>query len=458
MKMLRNSAPENHIVEGRLGVAGTPKNMRVEALKLGTTGPEHLYLEAGGTVKEIEGTYEYEGYIASGASDISVLRSLFGIKLPPFGTPLFEGQIRGSMKKASFEGRVRLGSSRFRTTLSHFLTKQRPRVTATVLAPTVYLADVGVYPEFPEDLSLEIAPEPQSGDRLFSDKPLPFDALKAIDLSVSVAADNVVGKDFVLKNLNVDMLLKDGKLQIAPATVTYRNGSASIDFTIDTVGSKPEMALKVTAEDVDIGALSAYLHKAPSLLGQLNLVIALQSSGKSAREMATALKGEFGVAVEKGKIKQDIELMAQDAVDFLAAMRSSSKYSELRCMALRFVFEKGIGESEIIYLETPDMYAVGRAYIDLRTETMRMVLQPKPKKALPGLTSAVTIEGPIDNPKVRKLPFQEAAKLYGEIAMPMVFLPARGLGYLWYLIRKDAPGESPCIGMRPENNNLDEAR
>ena len=58
----------------------------------------------------------------------------------------------------------------------------------------------------------------------------------------------------------------------------------------------------------------------------------------------------------------------------------------------------------------------------------------------------------------RKLPFREAAKLYGEIFMPMVFLPARGLGYLWYLIKKDQQEESPCLHVIPGGNDSGEAR
>ena len=118
-------------------------------------------------------------------------------------------------------------------------------------------------------------------------------------------------------------------------------------------------------------------------------------------------------------------------------------------MAVRYIFEEGIGKSEIIYIDIPDMYARGGAHIDLHTETMKMVLQPKPKKGLPGMTSAVTIKGPIADPQVRKLPFREAAKLFGEIFMPVVFLPARALGYLWYLIRKDEEEESPCLMIGP---------
>ncbi|MBW2567001.1 MAG: AsmA family protein, partial [Deltaproteobacteria bacterium] len=451
MKLLEGSAPGNHVVEGKLKIAGTPEHIRIEELEVGTTGPKRLYLEAGGTVKEIEGTHEIEGHIASGASHISVLGSFLGIEVPPFGAPQVDGKIAGNTTKSSFEGTVRLGSSLFRTSISHSLTKKRPRVTAKIVAPTVYLADVGVYPKQPKDLPPEIESEPQPDKRLFSDKPLPFHALKAIDLAVSVDVKRMMGEDFVLRDLDFDMSLENGKLRIAPATVIYENGSASIDCTVDAVSSKPEMAFKITAEDIDIGALLAHFHAQPFVKGQLNLVVDLQSSGKSPREIATALEGEFRVAVEEGKIKRVVEFMGADAVDFLTEVRSKVEYRDLHCLALGFVFEEGMGNSEMIYLESPKMYARGGAQIDFHTETIKMVLQPKPKRGLRGMTSAVTIKGPIVDPQVRKIPFREAAKLYGEIFMPMVFLPARGLGYLWYLIKKDKEEDSPCLHVIPQD-------
>ncbi len=449
MKLLKDSAPEDYEVAGKFRVAGTPKNMRVEVLKVETNGPKRLFVEAHGAVKEVGKTYGFEGHISAGADDTSSLQSFLGIELPRFGAPLLEGQITGNMTKGSFEGTVRFGSSQFKTTLSHSYTKQRPSVVAKIVAQTVHLADLGFYPERAEDLPSESKSEPKPDRRLFSDTPLSFHALKAMDLSASVDVDKIRGGGFVLNKLDFDMSLRDGKLQVAPAKVTYKSGFASIDFTIDAVGSKPQMALKVTAEDVDIGALLSHIHKPPYLKGHLNLFVDLQSAGNSPREIATALGGEIGLAIEKGKIKRAVEFMGADAVDFLSAIRSQGEYKDLNCMALRFIFEEGIGKSEIIYIDTPDMYARGGAHIDLHTETMKMVLQPKPKKGLRGMTSAVTIKGPIADPKVRKLPFREAAKLYGEIFMPVVFLPARALGYLWYLIRKDKEEPSPCLIMKP---------
>ncbi|MBW1759868.1 MAG: hypothetical protein JRI88_06095, partial [Deltaproteobacteria bacterium] len=139
------------------------------------------------------------------------------------------------------------------------------------------------------------------------------------------------------------------------------------------------------------------------------------------------------------------EVMGADAIDLLDVIRTKTQYKDLNCMAVRFFFEKGLGKSKMIYIYTPTMFIRGAGEMDLHTQTMKIVLQPKPKKGIWGTTSPVTIKGPIVDPHVRKLPFREAAKLYGEIAMPMVFLPARAMGYLWYLIKKDTPEDSPCL-------------
>jgi len=121
----------------------------------------------------------------------------------------------------------------------------------------------------------------------------------------------------------------------------------------------------------------------------------------------------------------------------------------LNCMTLRFIFDEGIGKSEVMFLDTPNVRTRGIGTIDLTSETLEIVLQPKPKKGLPGLSSAVYINGPISNPSVRKMPFKEAARLYGEIFAPYIFIPIRGLGYLWYLMKGDKDEESPCLELKP---------
>ena len=121
-------------------------------------------------------------------------------------------------------------------------------------------------------------------------------------------------------------------------------------------------------------------------------------------------------------------------------------------MALRFIFEDGIGKSKIIFLDTPNVRNLGTGTIDLKAESLDLTIQPKPKKGLPLVTarSAIRIKGPLTRPRIRTLPFVEAARLFGEIVMPHAFLPARALGYLWYMMKEDKDEGSPCLQLIPQ--------
>jgi uncharacterized protein involved in outer membrane biogenesis len=205
------------------------------------------------------------------------------------------------------------------------------------------------------------------------------------------------------------------------------------------------MQIKLTAEDLDVGALLAHVHSPVFLGGHLNTVVNLQSRGNSSRQIASSLTGEIGIAIENGQIKKLADLLGADAIDFLAATAKQRDYQKLNCLALGFSFEDGLGSSQVMYLDTPSVRSRGRGTLDLRKEELDLVIQPKPKKSQLGGSSAVTIKGRLDDPKASKLPFKEAARLYGEIFMPYAFLPARALGYLWYLMKNDKDELSPCL-------------
>jgi hypothetical protein len=145
-----------------------------------------------------------------------------------------------------------------------------------------------------------------------------------------------------------------------------------------------------------------------------------------------------------------VDLLGPDALDLLTTVPKIKKYQDLNCLVIRFIFEDGVGNSQIMYLDTPKVRSRGGGSVNLASETIDLVIQPKPKKGLPGTRSAVRIHGPLAKPKVRKLPFREAARLFGEIVAPYVFLPARGLGYLWYLMKKDKDEQSPCLLEAPQ--------
>ncbi len=313
------------------------------------------------------------------------------------------------------------------------------------------LKKLNIFKDRPEDNSLEKISDGSSDKLLFSNEPLPFDNLKALDLSMRFDADRIIGENYELQKLDFDLALADGKLSIDPATLKYLGGFFDLDLIIDTAGTEPELTLKIAAEDADIGTLLGTFHDNPFILGQLNLVTDLRSRGKTAREIATALDGDIGVAIEKGKIKKVADIIGGDALDMISMVRSSEEYRELNCLMIQLLFEKGIGKSQAIFIDTPTLSATGAATFDLDAETMEITLKPEAKKGFAGTKSAVHITGPITKPRIRKIPFREAARLFGELSLPVVFLPVRAMGYLKYMVTTDKNGDSLCIELIPES-------
>ena len=65
-----------------------------------------------------------------------------------------------------------------------------------------------------------------------------------------------------------------------------------------------------------------------------------------------------------------------------------------------FEFDKGLGTSKTIVLDTDQTHTDGAGTIDLRDETVDVLLTPHPKKtALLALHSSIRVHGPIRKPK-----------------------------------------------------------
>ena len=225
----------------------------------------------------------------------------------------------------------------------------------------------------------------------------------------------------------------------------YRRGHISFEAILDTTGEEPRITVKLTAEDMAAKDILLYLHEHPALEGQVNIVLDMHSRGQSSRELAANLSGEFGVAVENGRIKRGVEMIASDALDLLFTGPTKDTYTNLNCMIGRLEFEKGVGTIQILYLDTPGVRVRGFGSINLASETVDIVIEPISKRRLFRYSSPVRIKGQLGDPSVSKIPASEAAILAGQLAVPIIALPARALGILWSVISEDKDENSPCL-------------
>jgi len=444
---LKQSPAESPQFSGSVNLALSDGPVRIDKFNIGTAELGGLRLQASGTVDASAQLPVIDLHIISTAENPSAWGPLLDVSLPRTGPLTVDGRYTLKAGKHAFGGETLLGDTRFQTTFRGTSGRQRPGMDLVLSAATVYLKDLGFYPEA-QTVETGLQPEQQikKDGRLFDDEPLPFDALREFDFSLRLDADSVLGKNVALNKVGLDVILDHGRLRIGPATMEYPQGFMSGEAAIDASSDDgPEMSVKITAEDMDIDDLLSYLHEPLVFEGQLNLVVDLRGSGRSLKQIASSLTGEMSVALENGKVQRIINLLAADALDFLLTTPVKKTYTDLNCMVVKLQLEAGSGDIPILYMDTPAVRARGSGSVNLADETVDVVINPMAKRRLVKRSSPIRIKGQLGNPSIKKIPATEAAGLAGQILVPYVALPARAVGYLWSLIRNDKDEESPCI-------------
>jgi hypothetical protein len=441
----RTPAKSPHFV-GTINLSGTEDRLQIDKFQMSTEEIGGWTLLSNGTFKPGAGSPELELHVVSKIQDPAAWGTMFGMALPQLSPVTIDGRYTALQQERLFEGETRLGDTRFQTLARQPVDHPRSRLEARLSSKAVYLDDLGFYPGYEEEKAASSQTAATSSKALiFDDQPLPLDNLSANDFLVAIRADRIIGRNVELGPLDIDVTSKEGLLRVGASDLSYRRGHLSFEAILDTTGEKPRITLKMTAEDMDADDILLYLHEHPALEGEVNLVLDLQSRGQSSRELAANLSGEFGVAIENGRIKRGVEMIASDALDLLFTAPAKNTFTDLNCMAGRLEFEKGVGTIIVLYLDTPGVRARGFGSINLASETVDIVIKPESKRRLFRRSSPIRINGQLNDPAVKKIPANEAAILAGQLAVPIIALPARALGILWSLISEDKDENSPCL-------------
>jgi hypothetical protein len=441
----------NPQVEGLFEVERKADQLRIERFKLSARDWGGLELGGAGTVALAEQSPQIDLQLQTRIDDPATWGEAIGLTLPELASTLLTGWYRETEGRHEFSGDVRLGDSRFQADFQGALKEGRPVIEATLAAQTLRLQDLGFYPAEGDAAGpADAAVEDNTDAPLFSPEPLPLSILDEVELTLKILADRIEAREDVFKNVDLALIVRDGRLQIGPTTIEYKNGTTSIDAFLDTSESPPVASLIMAIEDADLEEILTSVDKPLVLGGQLTLFADLHSGGYSARELAANLSGEVAFAVESGRIQRKIEWLASDALDFLFTGPTGGTYTDLDCSAMRMLFQDGVGKIQVFYVETPGMRAEAFGRIDFNDETLALLVNSESKRRLFRKTSPVRINGPLRDPSILKVPAEEAAILAGQILVPVVALPARALGILWSIISRDE-SEITCF-IPPEDS------
>ncbi|MEA3548450.1 MAG: AsmA family protein [Thermodesulfobacteriota bacterium] len=374
------------------------------------------------------------------------------------------GSLRGAGKltrdgnSGVFDGQVTVGKTEIAAHITGAFGGERPRLQGTMTVPFLSLADFGLTPRHEEaeksggdkKKRAEISKKSKNPSVLFSRESFSLDFLHEMDLSLAVKLHEIEETKTVLDSLKIDLELQGGKLKCDPAFFVFQGGSVKADFLLDVSVSPPQMALVMSADDVDLTKTLAYLATTTPLEGNLNIYMDVHSSGVSPHELAANLNGDINMILENGRVPRHVlDLLAMDLLGW-SVSRSirREKYATISCGIVSLQVDSGLVQSNALLMDSPRLSLNGQGTVDLGAETIDLKLYPKKKKKFWASVTPVHIKGPLADPSVRAIPSKSAGIVAGgAILAPFIFLPAAGLNYLWETMSKDKDkdGKSPCM-------------
>ncbi len=379
--------------------------------------------------------------------DVPKLGQVFGFQTGPLDKFSFTGEVSGSDESFRAEGKALFGKTEVTGNLSGTLKGERPKLRAKIYSPLFRLTDVGLVPQpdapEPSQASNSKAQEPKRR-MVFGKAEIPFEALKNFDLDLDVLLEDLEGVHLDIDKVEAELDIVDGVLRVDPLHFNFVGGRIESTLLADASGKSPELGLTLAADGVDLGVLLSQSGVDVPLDGELYLVVDLKASGDSPRELASSLKGDFDLAIERGRILTSLlRLTTSNPVSFLFTEEARRGYSNINCLILRFDVQEGLAQSQTVLLDTPNILVLGVGTIDFGKEFMDLSFNPQAKRRrLIAMSTPFGIRGPLANPSVEVNTSGATAQKVGKVLLS----PINVLGSLLPFIGdRGKDGDNPCL-------------
>jgi uncharacterized protein involved in outer membrane biogenesis len=408
--------------------------------------PIDIKAEAGGATVAAKGTVAQPAAgkgitiaLTADGKSLADLTPLTGSPLPPLGPYSFSGNLsdaEGGYKVATMQ--LKMGTSDVSGDAAIALAGVKPKITATLASNLLDAKDFGIESAPAADTAPTAS---KSGDgRVFSDEPLPFDLLRAVDATIVFTGQKVIREPATLDGVAVDVDLADGKLTIAKIDAGITGGRLGVSGVVDGGAPQPAIALKLTSRGVEAGTLMQTFGQSAVLSGgKVDLDVDVNGQGQSVRQIMAGLSGRTDMQMGAGKINNRFaKIMLSDLFE-LVSSGGSADGSNLNCIVSKFDIAKGVATSKALVIDTKGATIVGSGKIMLDSEELNLQLDPSAKEtSLAKLAIPINVGGTLASPSVRPDPAGIAKGATGAVAGAV----SGGAGALTGLVTGDTSGGS----------------
>jgi len=258
----------------------------------------------------------------------------------------------------------------------------------------------------------DLGPKDEPSGRLFSDRPLAFDAFRRVALDVTVDADRLIAKRLPFAKMTARVRSTRSDVSLRDIRGRFAGGEMRGDIDFAGASSAPEMQAKLAVRDASFAELWKGFGVDDAFDGTAFFAADVKGRGESWHSIFAALEGAIDFAVRDGEVRKEVvdrvaPRLLGDAFPWIAKRDDT----RLQCVVGGLDVRHGVAETRVLLLESGGMTVIGKGSIDFGGETIDLALDPYPKDPeLLQLAFPIAIDGPLAKPRVKpqKLAIVEA--------------------------------------------------
>lgn len=364
--------------------------------------------------------------IAATIAEPTGLAKTLGIDVPPLpGIKVAANVSDGNGGYRLGNLALMIGASDLKGAATAYLGSARPRILADLQSTLLDLDEL-----LPKGDSKQ-AP-PSADGRLFSADPLPFDGLKAADADVKLAVAKVRVNKMDVRDVRLGVMLKGGNLVLNPVQAVVADGRISGDVNLGADQAVPPLGVNLNVAKLDYGKLVVQMGQKPIAEGTADATVRITGAGTSLRQIMAGLDGKLRLVSEKGRIESSMLNVASADIMSALPLVDSKGDKDLRCAVVDFDIVKGLANAKAMVVETGGLSVVGVGGVNLRDETLNLVLEPRAKKTslLSAAIVPVAVRGTLAKPEPKVNPADLVTGVASNVASGAAAVMTFGLSVL----------------------------
>ncbi len=384
--------------------------------------------------------------------DMSLLLPLTGVaipKTPPYRVTGALDYADGSVKFTGMNGKV--GSSDLEGGLQVDTKPQRPVLTADLQSKRVDLKDLGGFiGAEPGDASKGTKkPAPSNGPsngRVLPSDPVSLPKLNVADVHLKYHAGRIEGRSQPLDNMRADLDIVNGAVSLSPLSFGIGRGQIVSDINLAESGQGVHAKTTVDFQRVDVDKLVSATgagHGAGAIGGRA----VIDGTGKSMAEILGHGNGELKLYMGSGG---DLSALLVDlsGLEFGNALLSAlgiPNRAKIQCLITDLVLQQGMVDARTMLLDTDEARVGGKGDVNLRDESLKLVLNTESKHFSVGsLPAPVNITGTFAKPSVLPDLAVVGARAGAAVGLGILLTP---LGALLPTIQLGTGEDGACAGL-----------